>query len=383
MSDFTLLHREKNTAARAGVLHTAHGDVETPVFMPVGTQATVKTISKDELLDSGAQIVLANMYHLFLRPGEKLIGELGGLHPFMSWTKPVLTDSGGFQIFSLPGHRTIKTDGVEFKSHIDGSKHFLRPEDVVRIQHTLGSDIMMPLDECMPHPSEKAEVARSIKLTTEWAKRSREAWARAGEKNDYGRRSILFGIVQGGVFDDLRQESAKDLVALDFPGYSIGGLSVGEPNELMYSSLRSTLPLLPEAKPRYLMGVGMPHDLFEAVSQGVDMFDCVVPTRNGRNATVFTRKGKLLLRGASYMRDLRPIEEGCACYTCRTYTRAYIRHLFNVEEYLAGRLASLHNLFFFIQLLKQMRQAILNDRFTEFRRAFENDTEPKEKVTHD
>lgn len=367
---FKIVHKDIGSKARAGVLQTAHGPIQTPVFMPVGTQATVKTISKGELLEAGAQVVLANMYHLFLRPGEKLIGELGGLHKFMSWEKPILTDSGGFQIFSLPDHRTIRHDGVEFKSHIDGTKHFLSPEDVVRIQTTFGSDILMPLDECLPHPSEKTEVARSIKLTAEWARRSRDAWG--------GGPGLLFGIVQGGVYPDLRLESASQLVELDFPGYSIGGLSVGEPSELMYGVLKVVTPALPEEKPRYLMGVGLPDDLFEAVSQGVDMFDCVVPTRNGRNATVFTRHGKLLLRGASYARDLGPIEEGCPCYACRTYTRAYIRHLFNVEEYLAGRLASLHNLTFFIQLLDEMRQAVLNDRFTEFRRAFENDYHSKD-----
>ncbi len=364
-----IIHCDKNSKARAGLLQTAHGPIQTPVFMPVGTQATVKTISNAELLEAGAQVVLSNTYHLFLRPGEKLIGEMGGLHRFMSWPKPILTDSGGFQIFSLPDHRTIREEGVEFKSHIDGMKHFLTPEDVVRVQTTFGSDILMPLDECLPHPSEKAEVARSIKLTSRWAKRSLEAWA--------GKPSLLFGIVQGGVYPDLRRESAEELVAMDFPGYSIGGLSVGEPNDLMYEVLRAVTPILPEEKPRYLMGVGLPDDLFEAVSQGVDMFDCVVPTRNGRNATVFTRRGKLLLRGASYSKDPGPIEEGCPCYTCKTYTRAYIRHLFNVEEYLAGRLASLHNLTFFIQLLNSMRQAVLNDGFTEFRRAFEKDYHSK------
>ena len=364
MSIYTLVHKDKNCAARAGVVKTARGEVQTPVFMPVGTQATVKTISNAELLEAGAQIVLANMYHLFLRPGEKLIQELGGLHKFMNWTKPILTDSGGFQIFSLPDHRTIRAEGVEFRSHIDGTKHFLKPEDVVHIQQALGSDIMMPLDECLPPKVEKSEVERSIKLTTEWAKRSRDAMGNSP--------SLLFGIVQGGMFPDLRIESARQLMELDFPGYSIGGLSVGEPNPVMYDILRTVTPILPPEKPRYLMGVGMPDDLFEAVSQGVDMFDCVVPTRNGRNATVFTRHGKLLLRGASYIRDLRPIEEGCRCYACRNHSRAYIRHLFNTEEYLAGRLASLHNLTFFIQLLNDMRQAILNDRFTEFRRVFEN-----------
>ena len=370
---YKLNHQDTHCAARAGLISTPHGDIETPVFMPVGTQATVKTISNRELLEAGAQIILSNTYHLFLRPGEKLIGEAGGLHRFMGWSGPILTDSGGFQVFSLSDFRKITQEGVEFKSHIDGLRHFLTPESVVRIQHTLGSDIFMPLDECLPYPAEKKEVERSVQLTLDWAARSRLEWQKADGKNDYGGPSQLFGIIQGGMYPDLRKRAAQEMVALDFPGYSIGGLSVGEPNPLMYEVLRATLPHLPPGKPRYLMGVGMPLDLFEAVSRGVDMFDCVVPTRNGRNATVFTRKGKLLLRGASYTKDFGPIEEGCPCYACLTYTRAYIRHLFNTQEYLAGRLASLHNLTFFIQLLKSMRQAIMDDRFIEFRREFEND----------
>ncbi len=377
---YKLIHQDSQCSARAGVISTPHGDIETPVFMPVGTQATVKTISNRELLEAGAQIILSNTYHLFLRPGEKLIGEAGGLHRFMSWPKPMLTDSGGFQVFSLSSFRKVSQEGVEFKSHIDGMKHFLTPESVVRIQQTLGSDILMPLDECLPHPSEKSEVERSIKLTLDWARRSKEEWQKTGGNNDYGLPSRLFGIVQGGTYPDLRKRAAQEMVALDFPGYSIGGLSVGEPNALMYEALNATLPHLPAKKPRYLMGVGMPLDLFEAVSQGVDMFDCVVPTRNGRNATVFTRKGRLLLRGASYTRDFGPIEEGCQCYACLTYTRAYIRHLFNTQEYLAGRLASLHNLTFFIQLLKSMRQAIMGDRFTTFRDDFLNDYEQNEEI---
>ncbi|MBI4432778.1 MAG: tRNA guanosine(34) transglycosylase Tgt [Candidatus Omnitrophica bacterium] len=369
MSLFKISHKDLRTRARTGVLRTAHGEIRTPVFMPVGTQATVKTISNQELLDAGAQVVLANTYHLFLRPGESLIGEAGGLHRFMSWSKPILTDSGGFQIFSLSKLNKVRKEGVEFQSHIDGLKHFLTPEDVVRIQLTFGSDIFMPLDECLKHPSEKTEVEKSLALTHEWAKRSKKAWTEA----ENGKNNILFGIVQGGVYADLRKRSAEALMEIDFPGYSIGGLSVGEPTHLMYEMLEATTSLLPEDKPRYLMGVGLVEDLFEAVSLGVDMFDCVVPTRNGRNATVFTRHGKLLMRGASYTRDFRPIEEGCPCYPCRTYTRSYIRHLFNAQEHLAGRLASLHNLTFFIQLLESMRRSIEENRFSEFRRDFERD----------
>lgn len=362
---------DTKTRARTGVLKTARGEVKTPVFMPVGTQATVKTISNDELLVAGAQIILSNTYHLFLRPGEKLMTEAGGLHKFMNWKKPILTDSGGFQIFSLSTLTKIKREGVEFRSHIDGTKHFLSPEDVIRMEHALGSDIIMPLDECVKYPAEHDYTEKSLILTTEWAKRSKDAWEAVGRQNLYGLPSILFGIVQGGTYADLRKRSARELVDLDLPGYSIGGLSVGEPNDVMYETLNSFIDDLPKEKPRYLMGVGLPMDLFEAVSQGVDMFDCVVPTRNGRNATVFTRKGKLLMRGASYIRDFGPIEEGCPCYTCKNHTRAYIRHLFNADEYLAGRLASLHNLTFFIQLLQSMRVAIEENRFSEFRADFE------------
>ncbi len=370
---FEIQHKDPQSKARTGVLKTAHGEIKTPVFMPVGTQATVKTISNDELLGTGAQVILSNSYHLYLRPGEAVMKEAGGLHRFMNWQKPILTDSGGFQIFSLARLNKITAEGVHFQSHIDGSKHFLSPEDVIRVEHTLGSDIIMPLDECVKYPSEHDYVKKSLKITHDWARRSKVAWEAAGCRNDYGLSSILFGIVQGGVYHDLREESAKALVDIDFPGYSIGGLSVGEPSQAMYETLAATLPHLPEDKPHYLMGVGFPLDLFEAVSQGVDMFDCVVPTRNGRNATVFTRYGKLLLRGASYIRDFGPIEEGCACYTCKNHTRAYLRHLFNADEYLAGRLASLHNLTFFIQLLASMRRAIEEDRFVAFRREFESD----------
>ncbi len=368
---FTVEHQDRRSHARSGILRTAHGAVRTPVFMPVGTQATVKTISNQELLDAGAQIVLSNTYHLFLRPGEKVIEEAGGLHRFMSWNKPILTDSGGFQIFSLATLIKIKNEGVEFQSHIDGLRHFLTPEEVIRLQGTFGSDLMMPLDECVKYPCEKAYVEKSLELTNTWAKKSKDCWLKMREENPGSFPGILFGIVQGGTDKDLRKRAAVELSEMDFPGYSIGGLSVGEPNELVVETLAATTPELPADKPRYLMGVGMPLDLFEAVSQGIDMFDCVVPTRNGRNATVFTPKGKLLIGGASYTKDFRPIDDQCRCYACRTYSRAYLRHLFNAEEYLAGRLASLHNLTFFIQLLASMREAIQEDRFQEFRRDFE------------
>lgn len=369
MKIFEVKHKDVKTNARTGILKTAHGEIQTPVFMPVGTQATVKTISKQELVDIDAEIILANAYHLYLRPGEDVIREAGGLHRFMNWDKPILTDSGGFQIFSLAKLNKVKKEGVEFQSHIDGARHFLSPEDVIRIQMTLGSDIVMPLDECLKYPSEKNEAEKSLNLTGEWAMRSKQCWEKKiAEMTD---KNILFGIVQGGTYADLRKKAARQLVEMDFPGYSIGGLSVGEPSNAMYETLAATTPELPWDKPRYLMGVGLPLDLFEAVSQGVDMFDCVVPTRNGRNATVFTPQGRLLLRGASYIRNFRPIDEKCPCYACRTYTRAYLRHLFNAEEHLAGRLAALHNLTFFIQLLKSMRTAIEENRFTEMRKSFE------------
>ena len=368
---FSIQHREVKTKARTGILKTPHGDIRTPVFMPVGTQATVKSVSSCELAEAGAQIILSNAYHLYLRPGEDVIREAGGLHRFMNWKGPILTDSGGFQIFSLATLNKVTKDGVRFQSHVDGSRHFLTPEDVIRIQISLGSDILMPLDECVKYPSEKQDVKKSVELTTEWARRSRLAW-------DTRTPSLLFGIVQGGVYKDLRKKSREDLIEMNFPGYAIGGLSVGEPSERMYEILSDTAPALPENKPRYLMGVGLPLDLFEAVAQGVDMFDCVVPTRNGRNATVFTPTGRLLLRGASYTRDFRPIDENCPCQACRQYSRAYLRHLFNAGELLAGRLASLHNLTFFIQLLDSMREAIAENRFLEFRARFENRFNTKE-----
>ncbi len=363
ISRFMVERRDERSAARTGVLTTEHGVIHTPVFMPVGTQGTVKTLTGAELQEAGAEIVLGNTYHLFLRPGEEIMRHAGGLHRFIAWDRPILTDSGGFQIFSLATLAKIQAGGVEFRSHIDGSKRFLSPEDVVRLQEEVfGSDILMPLDECVRYPAEREYTERSVSLTTEWARRSKAAW---------GGRGLLFGIVQGGVHADLRKRSAEEITAIGFPGYAIGGLSVGEPTELLYQTLAVTAPLLPEASPRYLMGVGLPGDLLEAVSRGVDMFDCVVPTRNGRNGTVFTRRGRLNLRGAAYARDLGPIEEGCRCFACRTHTRAYLRHLFNAEEHLAGRLASLHNVTFFIQLLRSARRAIEEGCFAEFRADFE------------
>lgn len=365
---FELQHEDKGTKARAGVFHTAHGSVRTPVFMPVGTQATVKSQTCEDLRGLGTQILLSNTYHLYLRPGEEIIREAGGLHRFMDWQGPILTDSGGFQVFSLSDFVRLKPEGVEFKSHLNGSRHLLTPEDVVRLQTSFGSDILMPLDECVKYPATYEDVARSLVLTHDWAARSKAAWLERVARGEC--RGNLFAIVQGGVYADLRRRSAEELVPLDLPGYAIGGLSVGEPNPEMYETLAATLPYLPRQKPRYLMGVGMPEDLFEAVGQGIDMFDCVVPTRSGRHGTVYTPDGKLVLRNAWLARDHRPIDEECGCYTCKHHTRAYLRHLFAAEEHLSGRLASLHNLAFFIKLLESMRQAILEDRFDGFRRDF-------------
>lgn len=351
-----------HTGARAGLLHTPHGTFQTPMFMPVGTQATVKTLAPEELKEMGSQVILSNTYHLFLRPGADLIEEAGGLHKFMNWDQAILTDSGGFQVFSLGKLRKISEEGVNFRSHLDGSKKFLSPEVATKVQEQLGSDIMMAFDECIPYPADYKYADASTARTTRWAERCQEA-----------RKSTtqgMFGIVQGGMYKDLRTRSAKELVAMDFEGYSIGGLSVGEPHELMYEVLEYTTPLLPKNKARYLMGVGTADCLVEGVARGVDMFDCVYPTRVARNGMAMTRKGRLNLRNAAFMKDWGPIEEGCNCYACRNYSRAYIRHLYKAEEILAFRLVSYHNLYFLLQFMRDMREAILQDRFVAFREEF-------------
>jgi len=373
---FTLLHKDKNTKARVGRLSTSHGTVDTPCFMPVGTQATVKTISNKELIESGAQMILGNVYHLYLRPGLEIIKEAGGLHKFMGWPRPILTDSGGYQVFSLAVLRKIKSGGVEFNSHIDGKRLFLSPEDVVQAQLDLGSDVMMVLDECIPYPSSRDYVENSLKTTLDWARRSKEYFKNQLLKtvnlhtNPYTLSPKLFGIVQGGTYMDLRKRCAEELIEIGFDGYAIGGVSVGEPEELIYETTKFTAALLPENLPRYLMGVGMPPNLLEAVSMGMDMFDCVVPTRNGRNGQAFTWKGDLQLRNAQYKKDFSPIDEKCDCYACKNYTRAYIRHLFNTEEILGLRLVSLHNLSFYANLMKEIRRAIAENRFEEFKKQF-------------
>ena len=353
----------KQSGARLGVLHTPHGDIETPTFMPVGTQASVKGISPGELREMNAVIILSNTYHLYLRPGHELVREAGGLHKFMNWDRAILTDSGGFQIFSLSTLRKITEEGVYFNSHLDGSRHFISPEKAMEIENALGADIIMAFDECAPYPSTYEYTKKSMYMTTRWAERCMKA------HTDTERQS-LFGIVQGGMYADLRRISAQDLVAMDFPGYAIGGLSVGEPAPLMYEMLEETVPLLPDNKARYLMGVGTPDYLIEGAIRGIDMFDCVLPTRIGRNGTCMTSRGKVIVRDAAYARDFGPVDPECGCPACRDHTRAYIRHLIKAGEMYGLRLTTLHNLHFLINLMKQVRYAILNDSLLDFRREF-------------
>ena len=361
---YELIKKDAKTGARRGRIYTPHGVIETPVFMPVGTQATVKTMTPDELKNEiDAKIILSNTYHLYLRPGDELVAEAGGLHKFMNWDRAILTDSGGFQVFSLSDLRNISEEGVKFKSHLDGSAHFISPEKSISIQNNLGSDIMMAFDECVPYPADYEYTKASMERTTRWAKRCKEA-----HKNPD--RQGLFGIVQGGMYNDLRKESARQLIELDFPGYAVGGLSVGEPAELMYDVLENTTPYLPEDKPRYLMGVGTPDYLIEAVLRGIDMCDCVLPTRIARNGTAMTSNGKVVVRNATYERDWTPLDPECDCYTCKNFTRGYIRHLVKCGEILGARLISLHNVRFLVRLMENVRKAIEEDRLTEFRNEF-------------
>ena len=359
---FELQHVEKHTGARAGVFHTPHGDIQTPIFMPVGTQATVKAMTPRELCEVGSQIILSNTYHLHLRPGEALIQEAGGLHRFMSWDKPILTDSGGFQVFSLSSLRKIKEEGVHFRSHLDGSKMFIGPETSMDIQQALGSDIAMAFDVCSPYPCDHRTAEEAMHRTHRWAQRCKEHHTREDQ--------AVFGIVQGAFYEDLRIESAKTLAEMDFPGYGIGGLSVGEPKPVMYGMLEALMPHMPEHKPRYLMGVGSPDCLVEGVYRGVDMFDCVLATRVARNGTCFTDNGRLVIRNAQYAHDFGPLEEGCDCYACRNFSRAYIRHLIKAGEITGGRLATIHNLRYLLRLMERIRKAIEEDRFEQFRKDF-------------
>ena len=359
MFEFELIKKCKQTGARAGVFHTPHGDILTPVFMPVGTQAAVKAMTPEQVEMCGAQIILANTYHLYLRPGEKLVQEAGGLHRFMHWDKPILTDSGGFQVFSLGELRRLSEEGAEFKSHLDGSRHWLTPEKVMQIEGDLGADIIMAFDECTPYPAEFDYAKFSMERTLRWAERCMQAKSREDQ--------ALFGIVQGGMYENLRRQSAQATNAMDFPGNAIGGLSVGEPKELMYEMLEVVTPHLAENKPRYLMGVGTPDCLLEGVERGVDMFDCVLQTRIARNGTALTSQGRLVVRNATYARDFSPLDEECDCYACRNFTRAYIRHLIKAGEILGATLLSIHNIRYTVRLMEKMRQAILEDRFPAFK----------------
>ena len=360
---YKLIKKVKHTGARLGEITTPHGTFETPMFMPVGTLASVKTLAPEELKEMGAGIILSNTYHLWLRPGEDVVDAAGGLHSFMNWDQGILTDSGGFQVFSLSHRRTIEEEGVHFRSHLDGSKLFLSPEKAIQIQNKLGSDIMMSFDECPSFDHNYDYMKKSVERTTRWAERGREAhqnWDKQG----------LFGIVQGAGYKDLRQAHAKQLASMDFSGYSIGGLSVGETKEEMLRVLDYTTDLLPENKARYLMGVGTPDALIESVMRGVDMFDCVLPTRVARNGTIMTTKGRLIIKNAQYKLDFKPLDEDCECYTCRNYTRAYIRHLIKTNELLGLRLTSYHNIYFIIKLMKNVREAIRNDSLLEFKEQF-------------
>ncbi|HPV53933.1 MAG TPA: tRNA guanosine(34) transglycosylase Tgt [Syntrophales bacterium] len=357
-----MIKTSTDSRARLGRMTTAHGEVRTPVFMPVGTQGTVKAMAPDRLEEAGAEIILGNTYHLYLRPGHDLIRGHGGLHRFMNWDRPILTDSGGFQIFSLGPLRKITEEGVRFQSHIDGSKHFLSPEKAVEIQQALGSDIMMCLDDCTPYPADRACTEKSMALTHRWAKRCRVAKTGEGQ--------ALFGIVQGGLYRDLRRASVEALAEIGFDGYAIGGLSVGEPKALMLETLEATAPLLPAGRARYLMGVGTPEDIVEGVHHGIDLFDCVMPTRCARNGLLFTNHGKVVIKNARYRTDQAPLDETCDCYTCRNFSRAYLRHLFIAREILALLLNTIHNVRFYLALMERIRTAIAGGAFEDFRRSF-------------
>ncbi len=380
---FEIVAEDKTTGARAGLLHTPHGVVETPVFMPVGTAGTVKGMTQAQLEELGVQILLSNTYHLYLRPGHEIIRDLGGLHRFMSWPHPILTDSGGFQVMSLKGLGRVTEDGVWFKSHLDGSSRFLSPERAVEVQCALGADIILALDECVEYPASREALHRAVKLTERWAGRSKEKLSAlssqlsASEAQVTGQSPItnhqsqipspsLFGIVQGGVDKDLRRESVEGLLELDFEGYALGGLSVGEPKQEMYEVVESTGRLLPRGRPHYLMGVGTPEDLVECVARGIDMFDCVMPTRNARNGCVFTSQGKVIIKNAKYAGDDSPLDPACACPVCRRYSRSYVRHLFVAGEMLGAMLATQHNLHFYIDRMRKIRQSLVLGAFAEF-----------------
>lgn len=361
--EFTIEKTCSHTGARLGRLQTPHGDIQTPTFMPVGTQATVKTLTPDELKEAKSQIILSNTYHLYLRPGHELVKELGGLHQFMNWDKPILTDSGGYQVFSLGDLRKITEEGVMFRSHLDGSKHMFTPESVMGIENALGADIIMAFDECIPHTADRTYTKNSLERTTRWLERCIKA-------HENPERQALFGIVQGGMYTDLRLQSIKEITQFDLPGYGIGGLSVGESNDMMYKLLDETVSYMPQHKSHYLMGVGNPDNLVQAVGYGVDMFDCVQATRIARHGAFWTRQGRLSIKNQQYMKDTTPLEEGCQCYACRHFTKAYIRHLFKANEMLAYRLISIHNIHFLNQLMEDLRASLREDRYVDFRDEF-------------
>lgn len=362
---YELIKTDPRTKARRGRVTTPHGTIETPVFMPVGTAATVKAMRPEEVEETGAEIILSNTYHLYLRPGHEIVREAGGLHRFMNWNKSILTDSGGFQVFSLGAMRKISEEGVQFRSHIDGSKHMLTPEKSMEIQNALGSDIIMAFDECAPYPADRQYVKDSLERTTRWLKRCRDY-----HKNT--EKQSLFGIMQGGMYADLRKQSAEEIVELDLPGYAIGGLSVGEPKPLMYEMLDGCVDYLPKEKPRYLMGVGSPDCLFEGVERGIDMFDCVLPTRIARHGMAMTSVGRVNIKNAKYERDFTALDPNCDCYTCRNYSRAYLRHLFKADEILSSMLMTNHNIHFLVNTMKNIRESIEEDRFLEYKKEFYN-----------
>jgi len=364
MFKFNILSQSKKSHARSCVIETSHGRISTPIFMPVGTLATVKSVSPEELKAAGTQIILGNTYHLYLRPGCDVIERFSGLHRFMNWDGPILTDSGGFQVFSLARLSKISEEGYAFQSHIDGSSHLLTPEKSMEIQQCLGSDIIMCLDQCIQHPAERKEALAALELTTRWAKRCRTAWANSDSDG------ALFGIVQGGMYNDLRRRSLEAIVEIGFNGYAVGGLSVGEPKDLMLEMADFTIPRLPDHAPRYVMGVGTPEDLVELVGMGADMFDCVLPTRNARNGQLFTRLGTINICNARHKYDTEPLDMQCRCYTCRNYSRAYLRHLYMAKELLAYRLNTLHNLHYYLDLMQQIRSALKNGAFETFKQDF-------------
>jgi queuine tRNA-ribosyltransferase len=363
---FELITQDPHTRARRGRLHTAHGVIETPIFMPVGTQATVKAMTPQQLRDLNVEVLLCNSYHLFLRPGHETVARLGGLHRFMGWDRPILTDSGGFQVFSLSSLRDISDDGVRFQSHLDGSAHFLSPELAVDVQMALGSDIMMILDDCLAYPASHFDADRSMKRSLAWAERCKQHFETRASIDDARRQHALFGIVQGSIYPDLRRESAERLTAMDFPGYAVGGLAVGEPKPLMYEIIEQVEPYLPSERPRYLMGVGTPADLVESVARGIDMFDCVMPTRHARNGWLFTKDGHIVIRHSKYKDDPEPIDSTCGCVVCKNYSRAYLRHLFIANEILSSVLNTIHNLYFYLDTIRRIRQFIELHRFDEF-----------------